>query len=145
MLTTYSHPPAVRFFIPRSHRLYALFDSLAAADEGVQTLVAAGYPAPDVWVFEGDTGADELDPTDVVGVARLFSWWFSHNVEYLRGFGRALRAGKVAVAIPASRVAVADRMAKVLRTAGGEGITFTAHWNFVPVSPGPAARAGDRP
>lgn len=136
-----ARPRPARYFLPRSHRLYAEFEDRAAADRAVTALSEAGFAVDDVWVFEGPAGADELDPGEARGVARLFSLWLSHNVEYLHNFGQAVREGDVLVAVPVPRVETASQMAPLLRARGGGGLTYTAHGNFVPLTPGPSPRS----
>ncbi|MST33631.1 hypothetical protein GHK86_12995 [Acidimicrobiaceae bacterium USS-CC1] len=130
-----ARPRPARFFFPRSHRLYARFEDRAAADAAVGALAEAGFAVSGAWTFEGPSGASELDPGEITGLARLLSWWMSHNVEFLRGFGRAVREGQVVVALPAARLGTADEMAPVLRAGGGQRLVYTAHGNFVPVTP----------
>lgn len=123
---------AARLFVPRSHRLFVAFDDSAAAAAGLAGLEPA--ERQDAWVFEGPEGARELDPGSAGGLARTFSWVFSHNVEMLWNMSRMVEAGKVLVALPAARLRVADALSQVLRPRGAQVLAYAAHWNFVPVS-----------
>jgi len=119
-----------RFFLPRPHRLFVVFDDRAAADAAVHAL---GPEANDAWFFEAASGAAELDPVRP-GPSRLFSWVFSHNVEYLEGLSRTVATGRTVVAVPARTLEVAEDVARRLRHNGGRALAYTAHWNFVPLS-----------
>lgn len=122
---------ATRFVVPRSHRLFAVFgdgDRAHAALDDLPSAAAAG-----AWIFGGDAGADELDPDTEGAMSRVFSFTFSHNVEFLQSLARMVRGGEVVVAVPARRLGDAQAMARHLRRGGGEVLAYTAHWNFVPV------------
>ena len=123
---------ATRLFVPRSHRLFVSFDDPAAAAAGLAGLEPSEQA--DAWVFEGPEGARELDPGSAGGLARTFSWVFSHNVEMLWSMSRMVEAGRVLVALPAARLQVADTLSQVLRRRGAQVLAYTAHWNFVPVT-----------
>lgn len=60
---------------------------------------------------------------------------FSHNVEYLRGLSRTVAGGKVIVAVPARDIRAAEGASSVLRRRRGRVLAYTAHWNFVPMTP----------
>lgn len=124
---------AARFFVPRSHRLFAVFDDRSGAVAALEDLPEA--ESADTWFFEGAAGAAELDPDRRTGPGRLFSWVFSHNVEYLRGLSRTVAAGRVVVAVPARTLRAAEGASSVLRRGHGRVLAYTAHWNFVPMTP----------
>lgn len=121
---------ASRFFLPRPHRLFVVFDDGAAAHAAIEALGPQGQGS---WFFEGPDGAAELDPVQP-GSSRLFSWVFSHNVEYLESLSQTVATGKSVVGVPARTLQVADDLAGKLRHAGGRPLAYTAHWNFVPLS-----------
>lgn len=131
-----ARPPrrrATHFFVPRSHRLFVLAD-----DDGVAAGALADLPAEvaaDTWRFSGAEGVAELDPDLIGGPARLASWLFSHNVEFLRGLARAVASGQVVLAAPARSLRAADTAAAALRRPGLQVLAYTSHWNFVPVTP----------
>ncbi len=121
--------PANRLFIPRPHRLFAVFPDRASAEAAL-----AAAPADtrrDTWLFEGFDGAAELSP-DTGGLRRIFSWIFSHNVEFLHELARMVGDGRVVVAVPARTLAAASAIGAELRRRDGTVIAYTAHWNFVP-------------
>ena len=122
-----------RFFVPRSHRLFVVFEDRPAAEAALAGLAQA-VPSDDIWFFEGPSGAAELDPYAVTGPARLLSWLFSHNIEHLLELSRIVADGQVVVAVPATHLSEADEVARVLRAGGGQWFSYTAHGNFVPVS-----------
>ena len=125
---------AARYFVPRSHRLFAVFDNRATADTAVAELRSSPVSKDDTWFFEGDEGARELDPGAVGGPVRAFSWLFSDNIEHLRGMSRSVADGQVVVAVFAKNLQAADGAARVLRGHGGQWFAYTAHGNFVPVT-----------
>lgn len=127
-------PPPARFFVPRSHRLYTVVDSEAAAERMLHEL-GVGTGGAGAWVYTGEAGTGALDPDAAAGGTRLFSWLFSHNVEFLRTLSRTVRAGDVVVAVPAPNLRTADELARRLRQAGVEVLAYTAHGNFVPLTP----------
>lgn len=127
-----ARPRATRWFVPRSHRLFLVFDDRATAERALADLAAADAAA--TWFFEGGEGARELDPDAVAGPGRLFSWLFSLNVEFLRDLSRSVAGGRVAVAVPARNQRAADDAARLLRQHGAEALAYTAHGNFIPVT-----------
>jgi len=126
---------AARFFVPRSHRLFGVFDNRASAESALAALTAEQRQADDVWFFERAAGARELDPGEVVGPARFVSWLFSHNIETLRELSTIVSDGQVVIAVPARSLRVAEETAQVLRRRGGQWFAYTAHGNFVPMAP----------
>lgn len=123
---------AAHFFVPRSHRLFAVFDSRRAAESALEDLSPADSAA--TWIFEGTSGSRELDPGHGAGLTRLTSWVFSHNLEYFRGLSHTVATGKVVVAVPARSVRAAEDVGRVLIRHGGRVLAYTAHWNFVPMT-----------
>ena len=122
-------------FVPRSHRLFSVFEDRASADSALAALTAAQQREDDIWFFERGAGARELDPGEVVGPARFISWLFSHNIETLRELSSIVANGQVVIAVPAKNLQVAEETARVLRKRGGQWFAYTAHGNFVPVAP----------
>jgi len=122
---------AARFFIPRSHRLFVSFSDRAAADAAVGTLPPG--IAGDAWFFEGQSGVDELEPDRQRGRSRVFSFVFSHNVEFLHSLARLVQDGEVVVALPAPNLRAAEELGPRLVEHGAQVLAYTAHWNFVPV------------
>ncbi len=127
-------PQPSRFFLPRSHRLFAVFEDMASVETALAALPDGEELRGRTWVFAGPDGARLLGPGEVAGAARLASWLFSHNIEHLRGLARLVEDGFVVVALPVRRVAVADSTARRLREHGAQWSAYTAHGNFVPVS-----------
>lgn len=123
-----------RYFVPRSHRLFMVFDDRDSAGLAVAALDPAGFFGHEPWFFEGDQGAREFDPDAVEGMGRALSWLFSHNIEHLRELSRIVAAGQVVVAVFAKNLRAADQAARLMRARGGQWATYTAHGNFVPLS-----------
>lgn len=127
-------PQPSRFFMPRSHRLFAVFDDMATAEAALAALPGGEELRARTWVFAGPEGAKLLCPGQVADATRLLSWLFSHNIEHLRGMSRLVEDGFVVLALPADRIADADSTARLLRDHGAQWFAYTAHGNFVPVS-----------
>jgi hypothetical protein len=129
----------LRRLVPPSHRLFAVFEDRAAAEEALAGAVAAGVlDASGCWWFDGQEGARHLDPTEPVqgltgAFLRVMVWVFSTNVEYLTILADALRAGRTAVAVAVRGQDAADRVARWLWFGGGEAFAYTTHLNYVPV------------
>jgi hypothetical protein len=129
-----ARPRPARYFVPRSHRLFMVFDDRATAGLAVAALQPPASDDQEPWFFEGRPGADEFDPDAVVGAGRAFSWLFSHNIEHLRELSRIVADGQVVVAVYAKDLRAADKAARLMRERGGQWATYTAHGNFVPLS-----------
>ncbi len=126
-------------FVPPSHRLFALFNDLGAAQKGVDAAMSVGELAfEQLWYFNGETGAKQLDPYELARTGptrwfRLFIWVFSNNVEYLSTLADAVRQGQTAVAVLIDNEHAANQAARWFWSAGAGSFAYTIHGNYVPV------------
>jgi hypothetical protein len=121
-----------RHYIPRSHRLFAVFE---CRPEVESALLELGLPREDIWYYEGDAGAAALDPDRAPGPLGFFSWLYSHNIEDLHDLSVLVSEGCIVVAVPAKNLAKAEETARLLKGRGGQWFAYTAHGNFVPIVP----------
>ncbi len=133
-------PDFDRFVGAPHHRLYAIFDDAAAAEEAVQALRFEGFADDrDLWVFCGEEGVRRLDVTGQShGIwargFRTLQKIASSAFGYLRTLDEALRDGGTVVAVWVSDDKEADEVTQLLRSYGGYSIAYGEYLDFVPVA-----------
>ncbi len=134
-----SETASVRILLPPRHRLFVVFDGAEQARVAIDALRADGLEGDDIWVYEGDEGVDDLDPSGTEHgpwgrlVRLVESAMTNDDVAYLRILAGELRRGHLVLAVRVASEHEADAMATELRARGGHSFAYGAHWDFVPV------------
>ncbi|HXX91173.1 MAG TPA: hypothetical protein VEI83_13225 [Acidimicrobiales bacterium] len=136
-----NQPPEFHTFVgPPHHRLFAIFDDEAAAEEALAALRFEGVvDGKEAWVFCGEEGAERLGAVDRRHGIRargfgLLQRVMSSDRNYLRGLGAALREGHVVLGAWVPDEKRADEVARMFRLHGGHSMAYCTHWDFVPVT-----------
>jgi hypothetical protein len=136
------------FVLPPHDRLFCVFDRREDGVAAIRELLRFNVvKVDDVWVFEGERGAQRLDPTLVrhgvrATLGRVAQRLLTGDAEYGDNLVAELRRGGLVLAIHVSRSGIPNLL-PLLERHGGHFMAFGAHWNYVDTSG--LAHEGGRP
>ncbi len=122
-----------RFYRYPMHRVVAVVDDDAQLDAALAALAAAGLEVTGVNVLSGPDGVRLLDRTGVRHGVRSRLLRFlqrgASEMDVLRNHERALNDGHHLVYVPARNADEAQRVAGMLRDAGGHYLLYFRRWS----------------
>jgi hypothetical protein len=122
-----------RFYRYPMHRVVAVVDDDAQLDAALRALEAAGMDVTAVNVLSGADGVRLLDRTGARHGLRSRLLRFLQRgaleMDVLRDHERALKDGRRVVYVPARNPGEADRVARMLREAGGYYPLYFRRWS----------------